>query len=114
MSIATVAEKNSIATKYGQDVSFLSLHSADPGTNGANELTGGSPAYGRQSITWGSASGGVITGSATFDVPAGVTVAYVGAWTGETGGTFLDKADVTDQPFVAQGQYFVQATATAT
>lgn len=48
----------------------------DPGT-GTNatgsEATGGSPAYARQAVTWGAASGATKTntGSLTFDVPAG-------------------------------------------
>ena len=48
----------------------------DPGT-GANyagtEATGGSPAYARQPVTWGSAASGqkANSGALTFDVPAG-------------------------------------------
>ena len=61
----------------------LSLHSGDPGGTGANEISGGSPAYARKTVTLTAASGGVKThssGSQTFDVPAGATVAYVGVW----------------------------------
>ena len=35
---------------------YLSAHSADPGTTGASELSGGG--YARQAIVFGSASGG--------------------------------------------------------
>lgn len=113
MPIATDTEKNSIATKYGQDVQFLSLHSADPGSTGASELSGGSPAYARKAPGWGAPNAGVITGTSTFDVPAGATVAWVGAWSAASGGTFLDKAQVSSQSFTSQGQYQVNATATA-
>jgi len=114
MAIATTTEKNSLATKYGTDVLYLTLHTADPGTTGTSEVSGGSPAYARKSITWGSASGGVITGTVTFDVPASVTVSFVGGWTAVTGGTFLDKASVSSQAFASQGQYTVNATFTVT
>jgi hypothetical protein len=40
---------------------YLSLHTADPGTTGANEVSGGS--YARQAITWNAASGGEQTSS---------------------------------------------------
>jgi hypothetical protein len=68
---------------------FASLHSAYS-TTGTNELTGGSPAYARKSVTGAAASGRskVFTPSAAFDVPAGSTVAWVGRWSASTSGTF--------------------------
>lgn len=114
MPVATNTEKNSLATKYGQDAAFLSLHTGDPGTTGASEVSGGSPAYARKAITWGSASNGVITGTVTFDVPAGTTITWVGVWSLVTGGNFLDKGAVTSQNFASQGQYTVSATFTLT
>lgn len=61
----------------------ISLHTADPGTTGASEATGGSPAYARQTTTWtGGASDGSVPGSqVTFDAPAG-TYTHWGQWTG--------------------------------
>lgn len=109
----TTSELNSIATKYGTDAVYLSLHTADPGTTGTSEVTGGSPAYARKAIAWGAASNGVITGSVVFDVPASTTVAFVGVWSAATGGNFLDKAAVTSQAFSSQGQFQINATATA-
>ena len=57
-----------------------SLHTADPGSNGASEVTGGS--YARQAVTWQSASGGAVEASATisFPVPGGTTVTHLGLW----------------------------------
>jgi hypothetical protein len=112
MPIATDSEKNSLATKYATDLAFLSLHSADPGSTGTNELTGGSPAYARKPTTWSTPSGGVFTGTVVFDIPAGSNVAWVGAWSAVTGGTFLDKAQLNAQTFNNQGQYQVNATGT--
>ena len=59
-----------------------SLHTADPGTDGSNEVTGGS--YAQQVIgsSFSAASGGAITNDTEIsfsDMPA-VTVTYVGLW----------------------------------
>lgn len=67
-----------------------SLHTAWPGTTGANEVTGGAPAYARKAITVNAASGGqrVLNAAVTFDVPA-TTVRWIGFW---DSGTFLGCA----------------------
>jgi hypothetical protein len=67
---------------------YASLHSAYSAT-GANELTGGSPAYARQAVTWSAASGGSMSmsGTLTFNVPAS-TVAFIGFWDALTSGNF--------------------------
>jgi len=70
---------------------YVSLHSADPGTTGASELTGGSPAYARVAVTWNAASGGSVTNSGstlTFNFPASATAAYFGIWSASTAGTY--------------------------
>lgn len=116
MAIATTAEKNSLATKYGVDATHAALFTADPGTTGAvtGEVTGGSPAYARKAITWGAASNGVITATVTFDVPAGTTVTYAAVCGGLTGANLLDKAAVTSQNFATQGTYQLTLTYTQT
>lgn len=92
---------------------WISLHTADPGTTGANEATGGSPAYARKQTTWtGGSSDGVVTGSqVTIDVPAG-TYTHVGQWTASTGGTFIQGAAITSTTLGAQGQILVTPTDT--
>lgn len=84
----------------------LSLHSADPGATGLNELSGGSPAYARASVTLVAASGRAKTysdGNETFNVPAGGRVAYVGYWISST---FKGSFPVASpQYFAAQGVY---------
>lgn len=69
---------------------YLSLHTASPGTTGANEVSGGS--YARQAITFGSASAGsqASTDSQSF---AGMPsesggTPYFGVWSAASGGTF--------------------------
>lgn len=90
-----------IAATYG------SLHSGAPGDTGANEITGGSPAYARKAVTWNAAASGSLDSSnaPVFDVPSGTTVAHVGFWDAVTAGNFLGSADVTDETFAAQGTY---------
>lgn len=69
---------------------FASLHTGDPSTTGANEVTGGSPAYARKSVGYAaSASGQKASNTAqTFDVPAATTVSYIGLWSAVSAGTF--------------------------
>lgn len=101
----TEAWKNRIATLAGSDTLYASLHDDDPSTTGANEITGGSPAYARKELSWGSASSGEIAATqVTFDVPA-TTVKHAGIWSASTSGTFYGSVDVTDETFAAQGEY---------
>lgn len=88
-------------------LAYASLHTADPGDDGANEVTGGTPAYARKAITMAAASAGAIaaTNQPVFDVPGGTTVTHVGFWSAVSGGTFLGSADVTDETFASQGTY---------
>jgi hypothetical protein len=70
-------------------MAYFSLHTADPGTTGASEVTGGSPAYARKAATPGTAaSSAVAFGAMTFDVPSGAYTHW-GAWSASTGGTFI-------------------------
>lgn len=94
-----------------------SLHTADPGTTGASEVTGGSPAYARKAITWASASSGSKTLSATvtFDVPGGTTVTHAGTWSAISAGTFRGGGSLSaSEVFGAQGTYTLNLTATLT
>lgn len=67
-----------------------SLHTAYS-TTGANEVTGGSPAYARQGATWAAASSRSKAGTfaAAFNVPAGTTIRWVGLFDAATVGNFL-------------------------
>jgi hypothetical protein len=101
--------KNDLATAYGSAIAKVSLHSADPGSTGASEISGGSPAYARVSppaIT-GPATG-LITFQVVFNVAAGTTVAGIGLWDGSS--NFLDGGPVTSQAFASQGTYTATIT----
>lgn len=99
----TVAAKNTMLNALTIDTA--SLHTAFPGLTGANEVTGGSPAYARQAVTFGAAAGGTraLSAAVTFNVPA-TTVRWFGFWVSGTyvgyapnGGTqLLFQIDVTN------------------
>jgi len=112
MAIQTVGEKNSLATKYGTDAPYAALYTTAPGATAGTEVTGGSPAYARKALTWGAPSNGVITATATFDVPAGTTVVGAGLHSAVTGGTYLDGGAVASQQFASQGTYALTLTFT--
>lgn len=73
-----------IATRGDQ----ISLHSGDPGTTGADEVSGGG--YSRATPTWGAAqivSGGAHDGKARvaanplqMNAPGGVSITHYGVW----------------------------------
>lgn len=114
MAIQTTTQKNNLATAYGTNATYAALYTTAPGASQGTEVTGGSPAYARKSISWGAASGGVITGTVTFDVPSGTTVVGAGVHTAITAGTYLDGASVTSQAFASQGTYQLTLTYTQT
>lgn len=97
-----VATRNAMLD--GLTITHASLHTSDPGINGANEVTGGT--YARQAVTMGAAAAGVRTASnqPVFNVPAGTTVAWIGLWNNST---FLGSADPVDETFANAGTYTV-------
>lgn len=88
-------------------ITHVSLHTDTVGSGSGNEVTGGSPAYARQTAAWGAAAAGNIdlTGSEVFDVPAGTTVRRLGFFSALTSGTFYGDAELTDEVFAGQGTY---------
>jgi hypothetical protein len=112
MTIQTAGQKNTLATAYGTAATYAALYTTTPGSSAGTEPSGGSPAYARKALTWGSASGGVITVNVTFDVPTGVTIVGAGVHTAVTGGTYLDGGTVTSQAFSSQGTYVLTITYT--
>lgn len=111
----TAAVKNAMLdltdeTGGAVSITHVSLHTADPGTTGANEVSGGS--YARQAVTWGAAASGVKSSTAdiTWNVPGGTTITHVAGWTASTGGTFRGGgALAVSQAFASDGTYKVTA-----
>jgi hypothetical protein len=112
MAGLTNSGKNALLDGFVAGAGYASLHTSDPGTNGTAEVTGGSPAYARKAITWGSPASGEVTSAAgiTFDVPGTTTISYLGYWTAATSGTFLgSRALDTPQTFATQGTYTISS-----
>jgi hypothetical protein len=113
MPIATVGQRETLAVAYGGAGTFISCHSgAGPGSTGANEISGGAPAYARVATVWAAGpSDGVVNGSqVTINCPAapGTPITWIGLWTALSGGTFLDGYQLgTSQTFSSQGQLLV-------
>jgi hypothetical protein len=97
----------------GITVDRLSLHSADPGTTGANEIG----AAGKQAATINAAASGERALNADVDfsgMTGGQTVTHVGFWE-HNGGSPIFKAGEAlagDQAANAAGEYTVKATTT--
>ena len=114
MAGAPVATLNAALDAVAALGNWVALHTADPGTTGANELTGGSPAYARKQTTWGASAAGVKSGSAqTFDIGPGKSIGWYSVWTAASGGTFItsgplrnaaNTANITES-WTEQGSY---------
>jgi len=100
---------------------YISLHSANPGETGANEVTGGS--YARQQAAFGAAAGGTLSNSATISftgMPAGDVVGwgvndaatvgnfFVTGWFSTVGRVFVvDAAGITSNDVISPAHGFV-------
>lgn len=109
----TATARTAAITAVKSAATFISLHTADPGTAGANELTGGS--YGRVATTWGAVTDGSVTGSAaTINVPAGTTITHWGLWSAGSGGTFYVGGPLSaPEDFGSAGTYALTPTLNA-
>lgn len=114
MAINVNATKEALAAEYASLGDYISLHTDNPSTTGANEATGGSPAYARKQTTWSAGgSDGVYTGSqVTIDVPAG-TYTHVGIFDASSSGNFIDYYELPD-PIVMSAQGQIRVTPTFT
>jgi len=89
---------------------YASLHIDDPGTAGTAEVTGGAPAYARESISWAAAASAALTTDAqiVFDVPAGTTITHLGYWSAVSSGTFYGSRQLSSsESYTGQGTYTI-------
>lgn len=101
----SIASRNQRVNDYVGEITAISLHTADPGTTGANELVGGSPAYARLAPVYVASSGAQadLAASLLFDIPDGATVTHWGVWAGSV---FYNAAALTKPAsFAGQGTY---------
>ncbi|KDE14267.1 hypothetical protein [Rhodococcus aetherivorans] len=108
MAKFTDATRESLATHLSSLGAVLSLHTADPGTTGGSEASGGS--YARKTTTWtpGASDGSVAGSEVEFDVPAG-TFTHIGCWN-TAGTTFLWSQSITSATFGAAAKLRVTPT----
>jgi hypothetical protein len=85
---------------------YVSLHSADPGETGANEISGGG--YARKQVTFNAPSGGSMTNSnlLRWDNMPAVTVTHVALWDAPTAGNCLWTGALTASVTVSAGASF--------
>jgi len=102
MAIAATFTKNALATKYGQLATHGAVYTTAPGATAGTEPTGGTPAYARKALTWAAGATGVVTASATFDLPAGTTIVGSGLHDALTAGNFIDGKTETSVSFPTQ------------
>ena len=94
-------------------ITHISLHSASPSTTGANEVTGGSPAYARVAVTasdWDAVATGafLLSEDTPFNGPASGTASHIGLW--GSGPTFYGGGAITgDTAFNAEGAFILKA-----
>lgn len=112
MAITNPATRESLATYLGTLGRYISFHTNDPGTNGANEASGADYG-GRVQTTWtGGTVDGTVTGSeVTIHVPAGAW-AWCGIWSAASGGTWIEKFPVNANTLSAPGDIKVTPTLT--
>jgi hypothetical protein len=90
MALASVTSENQaldgLSGGTTNVVAYVQLHSASPGTTGANEL--GSTT--RQACSWNAASGGTKTNSSalTFTTPGTTAATFFGTFSAVTAGTY--------------------------
>lgn len=115
-STLSLLERQRLLDAFGTQYGFAAAYSGDPGATGtANEIAGGTPAYARKAITWGTASGAtpsikaLVAAFPVFDIPLNTTVSFIGFWTLAVGGTYGGCFDVTDEEFAGQGTYTLTA-----
>lgn len=82
---------------------------------GGDEVTGGSPAYARQAVTWATDGDGVMRPNAnlTFNIPASGQVAGWRGYSALTDGTNYGGPTLTTENFAGQGTYTLLAASTS-
>lgn len=90
-------------TNFSVTTPYVSLHTADPGETGADEVTGGS--YARQLGTFDAAASGATanTSAITWLGMPSATVTYVGIWDAVSGGNFVWSGALTSPEVIGAG-----------
>lgn len=102
---ASTALLNALASEAASLITHVGL------VNGSGtEISGGS--YARQTVTATASGAQVRFTDATFDVPAGATVAGWRAFSAATGGTDFGGGSLTSETYAGAGQYVLTGAST--
>lgn len=110
MAGLTDAVLQTLGNTLSTELAFMATFSADPGTTGANETTGGG--YARQAVTLSVDADGDLTLPSTesFTGPASDPVHSIGFFSAVSGGTFKGAWPRTgDATYSTGGEYNVTA-----
>lgn len=110
----STAHANAVLDALGDmtlhQATWISLHTGDPGTTGANEVNGGNyarvqvNAQGGASPAWGTASNRQMTNSGAVTFPQGggdAQVTHFGIWDAQNGGNFIRGGTCTNFTYAA-------------
>jgi len=92
-------------------VPYLSLHTGDPSTTGANEVTNGTcPGYVRKAVTLGGDVAGLSKNTTAVVGPTAsgdwVQTSWYGLWDAETSGNFVGKCQLDTAKTVLSGDHY--------
>jgi hypothetical protein len=106
MAFSAAGENAALSGGLAAVALYASLHSSDPGTTGAGEISPGSGGYARAAVAWGApASGSMTAPQVSISVPAG-TIGWFGLWQSSSGGTFIGGGPLsTSETYGAPGSY---------
>lgn len=104
-------------TAYQETTAYVSLHTADPSTTGANETSGGS--YVRKAAPGVASSSGTYTSNADIDFTGmpdttGDDLSHAGIWDAESAGNFLIGAALSAAKVTNAGDTFHIASGSLT
>ena len=110
-NFASVQEREDAAVSFGSRATHAGLQTTAAAATAGTEVTG--TGYARQPLTWAPGTvDGTVTASATFTVPAGVSVQSAFTTTALTGGTFRRAVDAVYNSQPAAGTMTVNFTFT--
>ena len=96
-------------TTFSVATVYIQMHTGDPGSAGTANVSGS--CTGRKSITYGTASGGIMSTTAgttdwTSGAGSGVTLTHYSRWDASSGGNFLGSAALDAPVLHSPGQAY--------
>lgn len=110
MALDATFIKNELAAEFGQRAAYGTVFTSPTGATPGSEPTGGDPAFARKPLVWSAPVDGVITASATFDIPEGTYVTGSGLFDALTGGNFVAGKSNATEEFPSQDKLTVNYT----